>query len=138
MRLSMTMRVGCLVLAAWLAGASGLLGCAYAMAADPAVSGACHQGLPTEAAGQAGAHDCCDLPTGEGPGQPEKSQFKECCFRVTPATVGKGKPPEMTVVANERLAPCIEPAIFCHRGDGAGAILDDSSGAYLLNRVLRI
>jgi hypothetical protein len=141
MRLSTTVRIGCLALAAWLAGASALMGCAYAMAAEaPAATEACHQVSATKSAtGQAGAHDCCDMPAGERrEPNPEDGQFMECCFRVTPATMGKGKPPDVTFATSERLGPSAGPAIAPESRTAVEPFVADSSGTYLLHSVLRI
>lgn len=141
MRLSTTVRIGCLALAGWLAGASALMGCAYAMAAkDPAATEACHQVFATKSAtGQAGAHDCCDVPAGEKrEPNPEPDQFMACCFRVTPATMGESKPPDVTFATSERLAPGIQVVSSPELHAGAETFVADASGTFLLLGVLRI
>jgi hypothetical protein len=117
------------------------MGCAYAMAAgDPASMAPSHHGMavaPVE--NKAGAHNCCSKPDGDQPeGGPEQGQFKECCFRLVPATMGKDKPEQVKFAASERLVLNPEPAHRVELHAGSGATMDAASGIYLKNRVLRI
>lgn len=141
MKLSTITQVGRLGLAAWLAVASGLLGCAYAIKAEePAAGDACHQGMPVAPEpAQPGGHDCCNLPAGEEPDQsPEQGQFDECCFQMALATVGKSKPPDVRLVESERLLAGTTLAAVVDLGAGVDTLVPDAIEAYLLFGVLRI
>lgn len=130
-----------MLLAAWLAGASALMGCAYAMSAARAEQQTQTSQHAMAAAPREGtdAHHCCSKPVGDVPTEPAKQgQFQECCFRVLPATVGKGKPAQAQVAVSERQAAGIEPGILPEFHAGIEPAMEDSSGDYLLFRVLRI
>lgn len=88
---------------------------------------------------RADAHNCCSKPDGEQPeGGPQQGQFKECCFRVATATMGKDKPEQVKLAASERLVLTPEPAHRFELHARSAATMDDASGDYLKNRVLRI
>jgi hypothetical protein len=135
------MRFACLALAVWLAGASALMGCAFAMAqGNAAAEKACHQGV--SAAPQpspVASHDCCNLPVGQEPEQgPQQGQVEECCFSVALATMGKSKPPEVKIVESERLPASTELRAPVGLGAVVETFVADARGDYLLLHVLRI
>lgn len=128
------------MLAGWLAGASALMGCAYAMSAAGAEQAQSSHDALAALPESTDGHHCCSKPaSSDEPARPaEQGQFQECCSRVAPATVSKGESTQVQLALSDRLPAGIEPAISPEFHAGIEPAKEDSSGDYLLFRVLRI